>query len=274
MSTVVVSRASTHAYTGMVRPSTAGITKEASCLSRQQHQPDSATNSPKRRLSRSPLHVEPITPVVLSPAIRRRLFKPVTDTKPAESTKVAEVDRKSLSWADHQGKPLRFTMRFRKEDEAWRCSQTHDGGPTVLARRSPPRSRARLPLRPSSPVSFCDALPRSSEELMAKLGSKGVQLESVVCRSPLTFATIRVSNLAFNKQVLVRVSGDNWATHNDIEAVYYQGSCDGRSDRFCATIPAPSYNGSRKLEFAICFRCSTDEYWDNNGGNNYHIALS
>lgn len=77
-----------------------------------------------------------------------------------------------------------------------------------------------------------DTLPQNHEELVARLGERGVQLESLLVRSPLIFCTVRVLNVSFQKHVHFRVTKDNWKTFIDVDASFMPGSSDGRSDRF------------------------------------------
>lgn len=81
-------------------------------------------------------------------------------------------------------------------------------------------------------LTFLDSLPETQADLMVALGHNGAQLESVLVRAPLVFCTIRVMNVAFEKSVSVRVTGDDWKTFTDVDASYFPGSSDGRSDRF------------------------------------------
>jgi hypothetical protein len=152
-------------------------------------------------------------------------------------------------------------------------------------------------------LAFTDALPESHTDLMAALGSKGVQLESVLVRAPLVFCTISVLNISYEKTVRVRVTCDGWASSSDVTASYFPGSSDGRADRFSvrnrllffiiillsfglllfpawfpfspqATFSVPNYNSSCSLQFAICYITPKQEFWDNNGGANYHVAMT
>lgn len=84
----------------------------------------------------------------------------------------------------------------------------------------------------ASTLSFDTAIPESHIELMEALGKKGVQLESVLVRAPMVFLTVRVLNVAFEKHVAIRYTSDDWKTYADVEAHYFPGSADGRSDRF------------------------------------------
>ncbi len=63
---------------------------------------------------------------------------------------------------------------------------------------------------------------------------------------------MRCLNVAFDKEVTVRATFDNWATQTDIQAEFLS-SCDSVSDRFTASIPFPMGIKST-LQFAISYK--------------------
>lgn len=119
---------------------------------------------------------------------------------------------------------------------------------------------------------FSDPLPDTQDELNAALLRQNVQLESVMLRAPLVFCTVRVKNISFQKSVFVRVTSDNWATQTDVEASYFPGSSDGRSDRFYVSTVIIYFFWSRVhffgfLRHAIALRNLTSE------GNAEHAGV-
>lgn len=93
-------------------------------------------------------------------------------------------------------------------------------------------------------------------------------------QSPQTLLTIRALNLAFEKEVFVRMTDDGWATQRDIPCSYISTSDDARADRFGCALQAPLFcKRAVELEFAICFRVSGTEYWDNNQAKNYRVTV-
>ena len=110
--------------------------------------------------------------------------------------------------------------------------------------------------------------------MLHALGRKCVQLEEVTVRPPHLFFTIRVFNLAFEKTVFVRYTTDNWATHTDVTTHYLPGTSEPSTDRFYASLALPSQQRNGEVQFAVCYRSQGKEFWDNNDGNNYRVAIS
>lgn len=114
-------------------------------------------------------------------------------------------------------------------------------------------------------------------EFKRKLDSKNVSLENVIVKEleSVVVGTIKVRNLSFHKEVIVRASWNDWQSQEDTFCTYSQivGSSGAYviydTFSFKLTLP-PSSN--RKLEFCVCFRCDDKEYWDNNDGKNYAIV--
>ncbi|MCX7922197.1 MAG: CBM21 domain-containing protein [Clostridia bacterium] len=76
---------------------------------------------------------------------------------------------------------------------------------------------------------------------------------------------IVLKNLAYNKQVKVRYTTDNWATYNDVNATYGTDLGNGLEDwNFSAPIPTGS-----TVKYAISYTVNGITYWDNNFGANY-----
>ncbi|SAL99577.1 hypothetical protein [Absidia glauca] len=96
----------------------------------------------------------------------------------------------------------------------------------------------------------------------------------------------RVSNLAFEKQVIVRYSFDYWQSHREINASYREpiASTTNTWDRFtfdiglppsCSSPSSPSLNNHRPLTCWIALRylVNGQEFWDNNDGKNYQVNV-
>lgn len=81
---------------------------------------------------------------------------------------------------------------------------------------------------------------------------------------------VRLVNRGFEKQVYVRYTTNEWATFTDVNASYIPRSSDGWSDRFTATFSVKNLSAGQKVYVAIRYLANgTEEYWDNNNGNNY-----
>ena len=85
--------------------------------------------------------------------------------------------------------------------------------------------------------------------------------------------TIRVQNLAFEKQVSVRYTTNEWMNSTDVKARYVPGSCDGFSDNFRFVLDLPELSIGQRLQFCVRYESgsgqSKSEYWDNNDGKNF-----
>ncbi|KAJ1521415.1 hypothetical protein ONE63_003088 [Megalurothrips usitatus] len=112
----------------------------------------------------------------------------------------------------------------------------------------------------------------------ARLDRHNVSLENVIVREAeqVVVGTVKVKNLAFHKEVLVRSTSDGWATHEDAYCTYLASGAHAAGvpvlyDTFSFRLALPPQ--SRRLEFCVRFQCEHDgvprDYWDSNGGNNY-----
>lgn len=114
-------------------------------------------------------------------------------------------------------------------------------------------------------------------------------------RPPMLCGTVRVRNIAYEKLVAARFTIDDWTTVSEVFARYTGPTIsgvhnrsegdDGRWDRFAFSISlefcAPrragisSHSHSFTLILAVRFTApGVGEWWDNNGGNNFPIALA
>jgi len=83
-----------------------------------------------------------------------------------------------------------------------------------------------------------------------------------------------VRNVCFEKNVYVRLTLNKWTSYVDIEARFSTHETDGLTDRYFFV--APLVDGEEgdvaekgDVEFAVCYRLSDVELWDNNEGKNY-----
>lgn len=102
----------------------------------------------------------------------------------------------------------------------------------------------------------------------------------------------KVRNLSFEKRVFARITFNSWRTHYDLDAMYLRpdNTQPNQFDSFgfCIIIPEKSllvsssslFGGSSgtsgkmddcfcRIEFALCCQQGGNEFWDNNGGENY-----
>ncbi|KAI9501504.1 putative phosphatase regulatory subunit-domain-containing protein [Coemansia spiralis] len=94
--------------------------------------------------------------------------------------------------------------------------------------------------------------------------------------------TIKVHNIAFEKNVVVRYSFDQWRTVEEAPATYARTLLDSQGnrpgvDRFTFTLSLPAFvTASLPATVAICTRYNVagQEFWDNNKGSNYIVKIS
>lgn len=75
-----------------------------------------------------------------------------------------------------------------------------------------------------------------------------------------------------NAQVVkVRYTEDNWITSKDVNASYNSTSSDKSNDYWTFSIDLSLT--TQKVQLAVCYEVNGVEYWDNNFGSNYTIAV-
>lgn len=112
---------------------------------------------------------------------------------------------------------------------------------------------------------FTFTLPSLEPDFLDRVKRENVVLESAREEPRILHGIVRVSNLAYAKEVLVRWTHDNWRTSHDTSSVFC--SNDGDTDRFAFELPI---NGD-DVVFAIRYHASGKDYWDNNHGINYTV---
>ncbi|XP_058825072.1 uncharacterized protein LOC131685389 isoform X2 [Topomyia yanbarensis] len=114
-------------------------------------------------------------------------------------------------------------------------------------------------------------------EFRQKVEEKNVSLENVIIKETehLIVGTVKVKNISYHKEVIVRSSCDGWKTHEDTYCTYTVVGSGTTSaymahDTFSFRITLPPK--SRRIEFCVCYRCGGTEYWDNNNDHNYSLT--
>lgn len=219
--------------------------------------------------------------------------------KSAISSKHPLRKAKSVRFADTQGLPLvavvhqlthkdssytaNIIVPYEDEDLLNRCPLILSG-PHVTDKKSgasedwsgdDTSERVEAPLtfalRQNSPSSTHYArrhtftLPSLEPSFLDRVKRDNVVLESVREEQRSLHGIVRVSNLTYRKEVVIRWTHDHWRTSHDTCSVF--SSNDGSTDRFAFELPI---NGD-DVSFAIRFRALDTEYWDNNYGMNYTV---
>ena len=117
--------------------------------------------------------------------------------------------------------------------------------------------------------------PESTDSFMKRVYGQNVCLEYIVCNNLVITGLIRVTNLSYMKEVTVRFTLNGWETYQDVWADFMSTCLDGRTETFSFRISIPhDFEVNRYMEFAIRYRASDNEFWDNNGRNNYQVRFS
>ena len=102
-----------------------------------------------------------------------------------------------------------------------------------------------------------------------------VSLENVILKEYNMVGTIKVKNIAFEKQVFVRITFDSWKSFKDISAKYVPSNSWGTGslyDTFSFEASVPTNVSLReKIQFVVCFEANNNQYWDNNSSTNYEV---
>lgn len=114
-------------------------------------------------------------------------------------------------------------------------------------------------------------------EFRQKVDETNVSLENVIIKETehLIVGTVKVKNISYHKEVIVRSSCDGWKTHEDTYCTYTVVGSGAASaytlhDTFSFKLTLPPK--SRRIEFCVCYKCDGTEFWDNNDGLNYSLT--
>ena len=115
--------------------------------------------------------------------------------------------------------------------------------------------------------------PVDKDDFLERVTRQYICLESVVCDKAI-IGFVRVLNIAYKKEVVVRYTGDGWKTFREESAEHLSISSDGTMDTFFFRIPLLSFlKDVNNVEFAIRYNVRGNVYWDNNASKNYSVCL-
>lgn len=129
-------------------------------------------------------------------------------------------------------------------------------------------------------------------EFYTNLVNNKVGLECVNVQNGMLCGKVRVSNLGYKKKVFIRYTFDDWATFQDVNCLYSDGSSSSNTDNFTFTIipskkcvlsaidslnknstskqsSSADLQPTLKLNFAVGYQVNEQQYWDNHFGRNY-----
>ncbi|KAM6458717.1 protein phosphatase 1 regulatory subunit 3D [Liasis olivaceus] len=120
--------------------------------------------------------------------------------------------------------------------------------------------------------------PVDCDNFLGRLQQQRVCLERVTSSDLGLNGMIRVINVAFEKQVVVRYTFNHWKGQHEINAQWHSSIAgqDGETqvDIFTFFLPLPPFllQLSSIIEFAILYRVNGQEHWDNNQDKNYTLT--
>lgn len=117
--------------------------------------------------------------------------------------------------------------------------------------------------------------PIEAADFGERLGRQLVCLERVTCSDLGISGTVRVRNVAFEKQVAVRYTFSDWrSTHEAVARWRGPAGSEGTEDVFAFGFPVPPFLLARgsHVHFAVRYRVAGAEYWDNNDGRDYSLT--
>ena len=193
----------------------------------------------------------------------------------ADTTKAAE-GRKSVRFADSCGKPL-TTVRVMKEPSDYPPNLD----PAILKKVLGNYYKgSEDEEKPASTWVMTFSQPASDYiKFHETLEHGNVALENVMLKNEVSrmLGTVKVKNIAFEKNVFVRLTSDNWKTFTDHNASF-QPSSSRTTDTFSFDFPIMSScnDPDARIEFCVCYQIGpfnggtpSQEFWDSNGGSNY-----
>ncbi|XP_063801846.1 protein phosphatase 1 regulatory subunit 3E-like [Pseudophryne corroboree] len=208
-----------------------------------------------------------------SPTARRRAKSLPT---PAERRhlEVVAPRKKEVRFADSLGLELTSVRHFSDAEvprvpyhvlAGLRCREACPAGAELSA----------LLLRPSPNCARLEPLftnPGTKPDFTDLVRQRKVCLESLSTDPFCISGDLRVLNLSYEKEVVVRYTMDSWTTSTEVMATYQRGCSDRYTDRFSFKLLCPALlNKEGMLELAIRYRVCGTEYWDNNEGENYKV---
>lgn len=120
--------------------------------------------------------------------------------------------------------------------------------------------------------------PADCMDFSARLQEQQVCLERVTSSDLGVSGTIQVCNIAFEKQVSVRYTFNQWKSLHEVCAHWQSSILDKNGqdqvDVFTFFLPVPSFllQLCSIVQFAARYQVNGQEYWDNNRGKNYSLT--
>ena len=112
---------------------------------------------------------------------------------------------------------------------------------------------------------------RNYSAFMDQLWKQKVCLEEAKINNDIVSGTIKVINLAFKKEVEIKITYDLWHSYTIFKAKYLS-SDSVQIDTFSFQFNIPPRTNS--VKFCIRYTCDGNEFWDNNENIDYSISAT
>ncbi|KAI8499775.1 Protein phosphatase 1 regulatory subunit 3B [Branchiostoma belcheri] len=199
----------------------------------------------------------------LKPCINRA-EEPKHVTNNSRDAKGKGKTRKKVSFADTQGLSL-VSVRLVEDPQEPPVLSTNLIAAVINGARPSAEQHSNLVFNFAQPAA--DYL-----TMRQRLDRQNVCLENAIIKEKSIMGTVKVKNLAFEKQLEVRVTFDGWESYKDLEASF--SSSEGKNyDTFSFEFDVPSHlQPQNKIEFCLAYTCGGQTHWDSNDGQNYQIV--
>ncbi|CAB0030455.1 unnamed protein product [Trichogramma brassicae] len=226
------------------------------------------------------------------------------DASSSSSSSVADSNKrnkKRVVFADDRGRPLEHVRVIGESSStppSWTSSyvaslvrgglfQPYDELEHRALHEHQPSEAVEFPRKPGSDAylpswELCFLQPASDYiGFRDKLDRHGVSLENVLVNEAeqSLVGTVKVKNLAYVKEVALRLTFDQWTSQREVVCSYVQQHGFGQSSsssvrslydtfRFRVDL-SPESAAARQIDFCVRYRTDGHDYWDNNDGANY-----
>ncbi|XP_059471429.1 protein phosphatase 1 regulatory subunit 3B-B [Neocloeon triangulifer] len=235
--------------------------------------------NPKLRVAAAAATTE--TTLAKSAVLRAQALRPCLVVKPDEDVTDGDASRlkKRVVFADDKGLSL---THIRIMSEPSHCPPLWTVDFIAQVTKGASVEVAPEPWEVTFPQPASDYL-----NFRQRLEQTNVSLENVIVKEAeeLIVGTVKVKNISFHKQVFVRVTFDDWATHEDAHCTFVQNSpaslgpsqgalpgCIVLYDTFSFQLRLQPR--AKRVEFCVCFLSDGREHWDNNSDMNYVLVKS
>ncbi|CAB3409268.1 unnamed protein product [Caenorhabditis bovis] len=116
---------------------------------------------------------------------------------------------------------------------------------------------------------------RSEKEYNDKTRSDRVCVSALRAAGSNIVGQVNLLNVAFDKNVIIRYTTDDWSSQNEIPAAYsHRMFATDDIDAFNFTIAVPLKIKAGRCEFCVQYTVGGQQFWDNNDGHNYVVDIA